>query len=114
MKTLGLECDPSVTKWEIFKTLIGSQFYPIGYVEDQWIFLHHFRKRKGKSVQEYTTKFKKMVIMLGISPNNPNVLLKYPRGLHSHFQKQVILFKPRIVDEAHVQAQYLENIVHKK
>jgi hypothetical protein len=37
MKTLRLEGDPQVTKWEDFKTLIKSQFYHIGYVEDQWI-----------------------------------------------------------------------------
>jgi hypothetical protein len=36
-KTLRLEGDPPVTRWEDFKTLIKSQFYPIGYVEDQWI-----------------------------------------------------------------------------
>jgi hypothetical protein len=38
----------------------------------------------GKSVQEYTTEFRKMAIMLGISPKNPDVLLKYLGGLHSH------------------------------
>jgi hypothetical protein len=30
---LTLEGDPLVTKWEAFKTLIKSQFYPIGYAE---------------------------------------------------------------------------------
>jgi len=34
METLRLEGDPPVTKWEDFKTLIKSQFYPIGHVED--------------------------------------------------------------------------------
>jgi hypothetical protein len=42
-KTLRLEGDPPVTKWEDLKTLIKSQFYPIGYVEDQWIHWHYFR-----------------------------------------------------------------------
>jgi hypothetical protein len=77
METLRMEGDPPITKWEDFKTLIKSKFYPIGYVEDQWIHWHYFRKRKGQSVQEYTTEFRKMAIMLGISPKNPNVLLKY-------------------------------------
>jgi len=49
-------------------------------------------------------EFRKMVIMLGISPKTPYVLLKYLGGLHSHLWKQVMLFKPRIVDEACVQA----------
>jgi hypothetical protein len=55
-----------------------------------------------------------MAIMLGISPKNPYVLLKYLGGLHNHLWKQVMLFKPRSVDEACVQAQYLENIGLKK
>jgi hypothetical protein len=41
-----------------------------------------------------------MAIMLGISPKNLDVLLKYLGGLHSHLRRQVMLFKPRIVDEA--------------
>ena len=55
-----------------------------------------------------------MAIKLCISPKNPDVLLKYLGGLHNHLWKQVMLFNPRIVDEAYVQAQYLENISHKK
>jgi hypothetical protein len=68
----------------------------------------------GKSVQEYTTEFRKMAIMLGISPKNPYVLLKYLGGLHSHLQKQVMLFRPRTMDEVCVQAQYMENKGQKK
>ena len=79
-----MEGDPLVTRWEDFKTLIKSQFYPIGYVEDQWIWWHYFKKKQGKSVQEYTIEFRKMAIMLGISPKIPDVLLKYLGGLHSH------------------------------
>jgi hypothetical protein len=101
-KTFRLEGDPLVARWEDFKILIKSQFYPIRYVKDQWIWWHYFRRKKwkGGSVQEYTIEFKKMAIMLGISPKNRDVLLKYLGGLHSHPRKQVMLFKPRIVDEA--------------
>ena len=84
MKTLRLESDSPITKWEDFKTLIKSQFYPIGYVEDQWICWHYFRQWEGQSVQEYTTRFRKMAIKLCISPKNPDVLLKYLGGLHNH------------------------------
>jgi hypothetical protein len=48
METLRLEGDPPVTRWEDFKTLIKSQFYPIGYVEDQWIWWHYFRRGRGR------------------------------------------------------------------
>jgi hypothetical protein len=47
METLRLEGDPPVTMWEDFKTLIKSQFYPIGYVEGQWIWSNYFRERQG-------------------------------------------------------------------
>ena len=61
-------------------------------------------------MQEYTTEFKKMAIMLGIPPKNPDVLLKYLGGLHCHLHEQIMLFKPKSVDETCVQAQYLGNI----
>jgi hypothetical protein len=85
METLSLEGDPLVTKWEDFKTLIKCQFYPIGYVEDQWICWNYVKKRKGHSVQEYTTEFKNMDIMLDISLKNPDDILKYLGRLHNYF-----------------------------
>lgn len=54
-----------------------------------------------------------MTIMLGIYPMNLYVL-KYLGVLNRHLQNQVILFNPRSVDEACVQAQYLEKIGLKK
>ena len=84
METLRLEGDHLMTKWVDFKSLIKSQFYLIGYAEDRCIQWKYFSQIQGKSVQEYATKFKKMAIMLGISPKSPNVLLKYLGGLHSH------------------------------
>ena len=64
-------------------------------------------------MKEYTTEFRKMAIMLGISTKNPYVL-KYSWGLHDHLKNQVILLKPKTIDKACVQAYNLENIVHKK
>lgn len=52
--------------------------------------------------------------MLGISPKNPYVILKYLRGLHNHLWKQVMLLKPRTIDEPRLQAEYLENIGNNK
>jgi len=51
-----------------------------------------------------------MAMMLGISPKNPNVLLKYFAGLHHHLRDKVMLIKPKLVDEACVKEKYLENI----
>jgi hypothetical protein len=58
--------------------------------------------------------FRKIEILLGISPKKLDVLLNFLEGLHNDFQNKVLLLKPKIVDEAYVEAQYLENIGHKK
>jgi len=93
-----------VTKWENFKTLIKSHFYPIGYMEDQWIRWHYFKQKLGQSMHEYNTQLIKMAIMFGISPKNSDVLLKYLGGFHRHLHEQVMLFKPKMVGETCVQA----------
>jgi hypothetical protein len=49
--------------------------------------------------EKYTIKFKKQAIMLGISLKNPNVLLKYLE-VYTIDLREVMLFKPRIVNEA--------------
>lgn len=48
--------------------------------------------------------------MLGTSPKNTYVLLKYLGGMYHHMREKVMLLKPKMVDKAYVQAQYLENI----
>ena len=113
MKAHKFESDQLVIRWQEFKTFIMSYFYPIRYVQTQWIHWNYFRKRKSQNVQEQITEFKKMAIM-GISPKNPYVLLKYLGGLNNHIWRQVILFNYRFIDEAYVQAQHLENIGQKK
>ena len=50
-------------------------------------------------VWKSTNKFIKMAIMLSICPNNVNVLVQYISGFHSHLWRQVMLLKPRIIDE---------------
>jgi hypothetical protein len=61
-------------------------------------------------VQEYTIEVQKNGHYVGYISQELDVLLKYLGGLHSHLWRQVMLFKPRIIDEACVQAQYLENM----
>jgi hypothetical protein len=48
--------------------------------------------------------------MLGISPKKLDLLVKYIGGLHSHLRRKMVLFNPEIIDEAYLQAQYLENM----
>jgi hypothetical protein len=51
---------------------------------------------------------------VGYISQEPRCTPQVSGGLHSHLWKQVMLFKPRTIDEACVQAQYLENIGNKK
>ena len=52
--------------------------------------------------------------MFGIYPKNLEVILKYLGYTPNHLQNQVMLFKPKTIDEANVQENYLENIGNKK
>jgi hypothetical protein len=38
--------DPPVINWEVFKNMIKSQFYPIGYEEHQQIVWNYFNRDK--------------------------------------------------------------------
>lgn len=55
METLRMDVDPLMNKWKDFKTHIGSQFFHIKDVEEQWIQCNFFRQKQGQSVQKYTT-----------------------------------------------------------
>jgi hypothetical protein len=46
--------NPMVTKWEDFKALLKSQFYPIGYKEEQLMKWKYLQQEQGQGVQEYT------------------------------------------------------------
>ena len=102
MKMLRLEGNPPITKWEVFKNLIKSHFYPTRYEENQLIHWHYFWQNSRKTTQEYTNEFRKQVIMMGISPTNLDVLLKYLGSLHNHLKRHFILFKPKTIDETYV------------
>jgi hypothetical protein len=67
---------------------------------------------KGIVYREYTIESQKQAIMLGISPNNLDVFLKYLDDIHNHIRRQVIHFKIRDVDEAIMEARYL--VMYKK
>jgi hypothetical protein len=51
---------------------------------------------------------------VGYISQEPICTPQVSRGSTQPFMKKVMLFKPRTIDEACVQAQYLENIGHKK
>eukprot|EP00253_Pinus_taeda_P034246 PITA_34246 len=66
------------------------------------------RQLKGQSVQGYTQEFRKRALMLGISLDSPETLLKYISGLHSYMRHTILMFNPTSIDEVYVQATHLE------
>jgi len=52
--------------------------------------------------------------MVGISPKNLDVLLKYLEGLHIRLCNKFMFFKLKIIEEECVQEQYIETIGNKK
>eukprot|EP00253_Pinus_taeda_P011874 PITA_11874 len=64
-------------------------------------------KRYGQSVQGYTQEFRKRALVLGISLDSPETLLKYIGGLHSYMRHTILMFNPTSLDEVSVQATHL-------
>ncbi|GJR36909.1 hypothetical protein Tco_1212593 [Tanacetum coccineum] len=59
--------------WNEFKRLLRQEYYPMGYSQDRWSRWHNLRQQRGQSVQEYTTEFRRLAVMLGISTAYENV-----------------------------------------
>ena len=66
------------------------------------------RQLKGQSVQGYTQEFRKRALMLGISLDSLETLLKYIGGLHNYMRHTILMFNPTSIDEVSVQATHLE------
>jgi len=102
-RALGNE--PPMIDWDVFKDMIKSQFYPIGYEEHQQIVWHYFRHRQGQSLSEFTIEFKKREIQMGFTLKSPDMLVNYLGEFLPHIHKQFMLFRPKMIDEASIQAQ---------
>jgi hypothetical protein len=72
--------------WKNFISTLRKQFYPLGYKEKAIIEWTYLKLRKGQSVQEYTDGFRKMALMLDISLQTQETLMKYIGGLPAHIR----------------------------
>ena len=70
--------------WSEFVSAIKKKFYPLAYMQQAMMSWKALRQLKGKSVQDYTQEFRKRDLILGISLDSPETLLKYIGGLHSY------------------------------
>jgi hypothetical protein len=54
------------------------------------------------------TEFRKRAIHMGVSLKSTDMLVKYLGEFLPHIHRQLMLFRPKTIDEASIQAQYLE------
>jgi hypothetical protein len=108
VNALKMGKSPMVMKWEDFKALLKSQFYPIGYEDEQLMKWQYLREEQGQGVQEYTFEFRRQAIRLGISLEEPGVVVKYLGGLFIHIRRQLQLHGVKIIDEASKKHLYIE------
>lgn len=62
----------------------------------------------GQYVQEYTSKFQEEAIGIGISLEEPWVVVKYLGGLFNHIQTQLKLLTVKSIDEVSKKSLYIE------
>ncbi|OMP09092.1 hypothetical protein COLO4_05809 [Corchorus olitorius] len=82
--------------------------YPLGYEEElrgKWQFL---RQKKGQTVQEYTTEFRKQAMLIGVNFRGAETLAKYKAGLHYSLRTELALFNVKDLDDASIKAMHME------
>jgi len=66
----------TISIWSEFVFAIKKQFYPLAYMQQAMMSWKTLQQLKGKSVQGYTKEFRKRALILGISLDSPETLLK--------------------------------------
>jgi hypothetical protein len=94
--------------------MIKSLFYLTGYEEHQQIVWHYFMMRQGQSIHEFMTKFRKRAIQMGVSLKSSDMLVNYFGSLLPHIHRQLMVFRLKTINEASIQARYLEEDKRKK
>jgi len=98
----------TISIYSEFVSAIKKRFYPLAYMKQAMISWKTLRQLNGQSVQGYTQEFTKRSLMLGISLDSPETLLKYIGGLHNYVRLTILMFNPTIIDEVSIQATHLE------
>ena len=97
-----------VMKWEDFKALLKSQFYPIFYEEKHLMKWKYIQQEQGQGVQEYTLEFQNKSIHIGISLEDPRVVVKYLGGIFGHIQRKLQFLNVKIINDASKKVLYIE------
>jgi len=98
----------TISGWSDFVSAIKKQFYPVAYMKQAMMSWKTLQQLKGKSVQGYTQEFIKRALILVISLDSQETLLKCIGGLHSYMRHTILMFNPTSIDQLYVQATHLE------
>jgi ElaB/YqjD/DUF883 family membrane-anchored ribosome-binding protein len=96
--------------WEAFKVLLKEQFYPVGYDEDRWRRWQYIRQRDDQNVQDYTTEFRRLALVLGVPLENRETLRMYLGGLRDELREEVDLIPLQDIGEACKRATVFERL----
>nr|GEY66616.1 hypothetical protein [Tanacetum cinerariifolium] len=89
---LKMTRDEEVT-WNEFKNLLRQEYYPMGYSQDRWSRWHNLRQQQhGQSAQKYTTEFRRLAVMLGISTTYEDLFTKYVPDLQWKIQNELQMY----------------------
>jgi len=94
--------------WNEFVSAIKKKFYPLAYMQQAMMSWKTLHQLKGQSVQSYTQAFRKRALILDISLDSPETLLRYIGGLHSYLKHTILMFNPPSIDGISIQATHLE------
>ena len=72
--------------WSELIYAIKNKFYPLAYMQQSMMSWQTLHQLKVKSVQSYTQEFRKRALILGISLDSLETLLKYIGGLHNYLR----------------------------
>ena len=102
----------AIRMWEHFEDSISRMFMPIGREKQARQKLDSAYQRKGDSVADYTTYFRRVVLAIGPGVSEEERLFRYVKGLQDPIQKEVYMREPSSFDEAsHIAVRY-ESLSH--
>ncbi|KAH9327831.1 hypothetical protein KI387_043765 [Taxus chinensis] len=104
-KTASVKQDSmdSVVRGLAEKFGIGRSHHEESYGEE------HEEETSNTREKDYTTEFRRQAMLLNMDLEDEDILTKYLGGLHTHLRRKVISTKPKDLNEACVQASYIDD-----
>jgi hypothetical protein len=89
-----------ITRWDRMVDKLKKQFIPVDYKLDLFKKMHGL-KQAGRSVQEYTEEFYRLLIRVGHAEANKEKVAHYISGLRPSIQEELSLVRMTSIEEAY-------------